>query len=90
MTTPQLEAELAEYKASFELRWKADMRAIERWRGNDPAKELILPDHADLCVWLLSEVDRLRAVLDKISLRAPSAVARAWAHDALYIEEKNG
>jgi hypothetical protein len=48
---------------SFDLRWKADMRAIERWQtekrlltGNDHS--LIWPDHADLVVWLLGQLER--------------------------------
>ena len=39
---------------TFELRHKADMRAIEMWRKEHPGKELVVPDHADLVVWLIS------------------------------------
>jgi len=46
-----------ELEATFDLRWKADMRAIQRWREAAPGRELTLPDHADLCVWLLEERD---------------------------------
>ena len=46
-----------ELEATFDLRWKADMRAIQRWREAAPGRELTLPDHADLCVWLLKERD---------------------------------
>ena len=45
-------------QASFDLRWKADMRAIKQWHESGGDK-LVWPDHADLCVWLLSENDRL-------------------------------
>lgn len=43
-----------EMRASADLRWKADMRAIERWHaaGNP---ELVWPDHTDLVVWLLEQ-----------------------------------
>lgn len=80
--------ELQEHQASFDLRWKADMRAIERWR-TEPAEKgwnislgieqdpetgerklkvglpadrsLTMPDHADLCVWLLKQWERADA-----------------------------
>ena len=52
--------ELAERDASFEVRWDADMRAIKRWRAERPVgRDLILPDHADLCVWLMFRVKYL-------------------------------
>ena len=56
---------IAELQASADLRWKADMRAIERWRAAHPDKELVWPDHADLCVWLMGELDALDAMVDK-------------------------
>lgn len=51
----ELETENAEYKASFDLRWKADMRAIKKWHdaGGD---KMMWPDHADLCVWLIDRI----------------------------------
>lgn len=51
-----IEDELTEMKATFDLRWKADQRAIKRWHdaGNDKA---IWPDHADLMVWLLERLE---------------------------------
>src|ERR1035437_7587040 len=33
-------------QATFDLRWKADMRAIKRWQAAHPGKELVWPDHA--------------------------------------------
>jgi hypothetical protein len=53
-------AEVEQLEASFRLRWKADMRAIKRWQEAHPGNKLTWPDHADLCVWLLEENDRLR------------------------------
>jgi hypothetical protein len=41
------------YQQTFDLRWKADMRAMSRWRKAHPGNELVWPDHADLVVWLL-------------------------------------
>lgn len=49
---------LEETENSFNLRWDADMRAIKRWREAHPGKELVLPDHADLVVWLLGELEK--------------------------------
>ena len=46
------EREIAEHEASFDLRWKASLRAIKRWQAAT-GKELTWPDHTDLCVWLL-------------------------------------
>lgn len=52
--------QIADLERTFDLRWKADMRAIERWRTDSPDKrELTLPDHADLVVWLLEKLDAL-------------------------------
>lgn len=66
-----------EMEQTFDLRWKADMRAIARWREANPGNELVMPDHADLVVWLMNEVtvltaerDRLREALDQISVYA--------------------
>ena len=62
-----LEAELSERDRSFDLRWNADMRAIERWRAERPAeRELTMPDHADLCVWLLEKLSTVESKLDAI------------------------
>lgn len=45
--------EVEEFQRTFDLRWDADMRAIKRWREAGEGRELTMPDHADLCVWLL-------------------------------------
>jgi hypothetical protein len=46
---------LEEYQRSFELRWRADQRAIKRWRQAHPGNDHIWPDCADLCVWLMDQ-----------------------------------
>jgi hypothetical protein len=46
-----------ELEAGFDLRWNADMRAVRRWREGNPGNELVLPDHADLVVWLLEQLE---------------------------------
>lgn len=55
--------EAAELNAVFRLRWKADMRAIKRWQEADAGRELVWPDHADLVVWLLEQLDSRPAAL---------------------------
>lgn len=52
-------AELDESRASFDLRWKADMRAIKRWQEAHPEAADIWPDHVDLVLWLMGERDAL-------------------------------
>jgi len=61
----QQSRELEESKASFDLRWKADQRAIKRWHdaGNDMSS---LPDHADLVVWLLERLTEAERERDEL------------------------
>lgn len=47
---------IEELQAGFDLRWKADMRAIKRWQ-EATGRELVWPDHADLVVWLLEQLE---------------------------------
>ena len=56
----ELREAIAEYKASFDLRWKADMRAIKMWQEAHPGQENVWPDHADLVIWLLEQLDAAR------------------------------
>lgn len=46
-----------EWQASFDLRWKADCRARERWQAAHPDQPLTWPDHADMCVWLMEQLE---------------------------------
>lgn len=50
-------ARVRELEATFDLRWKATMRAINRWQ-QATGKDMTWPDHADLCVWLLDQIDQ--------------------------------
>lgn len=75
-----LMAEVEERQQSFDLRWKADMRAIERWHdaSNPP---LVWPDHVDLCVWLLGENERISQRVRELEAReeeAKVALDIAW------------
>ena len=71
-TLRHLRAEVSELNELFDARWSADMRAIECWRKLNPGNDLVLPDHVNLCLWLMeertrlaAEVDRLRTALDE-------------------------
>lgn len=44
---------LADLEELFDLTWEADMRAVKRWREAHPGNELVMPDRADMVVWLL-------------------------------------
>ncbi len=55
-SAPKLKADLEDMQRTFDLRWKADMRAIKRWQAAHPGNELVWPDHADLVVWLLEQL----------------------------------
>lgn len=47
-----------EYEVSFDLRWKADTRARERWQIAHPDRPLTWPDHADMVIWLSEQWDK--------------------------------
>ena len=47
--------EAVDLQAGFDLRWRADMRAIKAWQDST-GRKLVWPDHADLCVWLMGEL----------------------------------
>ena len=55
----QIRRERDEYKFTFDLRWRADRRAVDRWRAAALDRDLIIPDHADLCVWLLAQLEAI-------------------------------
>lgn len=62
----ELESDIAEHKASFDLRWKADMRAIKRWQ-KATGRKLDWPDHADLCVWLMDTLTTQSALIETLT-----------------------
>jgi len=55
----KLHKELSDFQASFNLQWQAGQRAIKEWQRTHPGNDLVWPDQADLCVWLMEEVERL-------------------------------
>jgi hypothetical protein len=68
------EAERDDFQSSFELRWKADMRAIQLWQETHPGDDLVWPNHVDLVVWLLGERARLREAI----LAMDAGLSRLW------------
>ena len=56
------EADNTEYELTFDLQWKADMRAIQLWQDAHPGNERVWPDRANMVVWLMAELDRLAAI----------------------------
>jgi hypothetical protein len=52
--------ELEEYELVFDRRWDADMRAIKRWQ-KATGRKLTWPDHADMVVWLLGQLESAKA-----------------------------
>ena len=61
----EAQGEVDELQATFDLCWKANMRAIKRWQ-EATGRDDTWPDHADLCVWLMEQLDaqkRTREVL---------------------------
>lgn len=84
------EAELKRLRASFELRHRADMRAIKRWQ-KATGRTKIWPDHADLLVWLMEKNRRLEDALKTICELDASTVDAApdIAADALQYDQEN-
>jgi hypothetical protein len=50
-------AELRDMQQLFDLQWEADMRAVKRWREAHPGNDLVLPDRANMVVWLMEQHD---------------------------------
>lgn len=82
----RLREELTEYENVFNSTWEADMRAVRRWQAAHPGKDLVHPDHANLCFWLLAEIERKDAALQDIKQKAGThAVDRRVAESPLAV-----
>lgn len=54
----ELQERVEELESLFELRHKADLRGIAKWRAESPSeRELMWPDHGDMVAWLLKQLD---------------------------------
>jgi hypothetical protein len=62
--TASLTAQLADLQATFDLRWKADTRAIKQWQAAHPDKPLVWPDHVDLVLWLTAQLEQANELLE--------------------------
>ena len=58
---------IEQLEQTFDLRWSADMRAIEIWRKDNPGNELVMPDHTDLCVWCLNRIEELEFEVERLT-----------------------
>lgn len=78
-----LRRELAEYELSFDFNWRSRMEAIKRWQRAHPGKDLVWPDHTDLCVWLMEQFDQERERREKAEalLREVRKCITAWNID---------
>lgn len=75
-TLRHLRAEVSELNELFDARWSADMRAIECWRKLNPGNDLVLPDHVNLCLWLMEERTRLRAEVERLRAALEEIIKR--------------
>lgn len=44
-------------QSSCDVRRGADSRAMKLWHKAHPGNERVWPDHADLCVWLMEQLE---------------------------------
>lgn len=65
----KLKADNKEMGQSFDLRWAASRRATEMWQAANPGNDLVWPDHADLCVWLLGQLASAREMRKRLDRR---------------------
>jgi len=65
----EVEGERDELSLTFDLQWAAYQRAIQLWREKT-GEELVLPDRADLCLWLFAELTQARADLAEVTEKA--------------------
>jgi hypothetical protein len=61
-----LTAEVAEYEATFDAAWEADMRGVQMWREAHPGNDMVLPDRANFTSWILAEIVIQRAENEKL------------------------
>ena len=62
----RLTAEVAEYEATFDAAWEADMRGVQMWREAHPGNDMVLPDRKRFTAWILAEVVVQRVENEKL------------------------
>jgi hypothetical protein len=86
----ELGSEADDLQRTFDLRWAADMRAIKIWQAAGEGRELTWPDHADLVVFLLGQIESSRAEEREACARALQLFHDAWADAKEHPEETTG
>jgi hypothetical protein len=59
---PSTDTNEAELQFWFDMYQASDQMALAQWRTAHPASELMIPDHADLVIWLLDQLAGLNRV----------------------------
>lgn len=77
------EAALKEWEIRFDLYDEAARRATERWRAENPEeRELVMPDHAKLCQWLMAKWRQTEKELeDELDLTEEIVLTMDGYHD---------
>ena len=83
----ELRLQLIDREASFDLRWKADMRAVKRWQ-EATGKDMEWPDHVDLVIWLLERLDKIETAVGPCCEDAAGAVVEV--RSILGLNERTG
>jgi hypothetical protein len=52
----RLREERDDLRATFDVGWAANKRAVKMWQEAHPGNDLVWPDHADLVVWLMEQL----------------------------------
>ena len=60
------DAELAQANELFDATWRADCRAVDRWREASGRNSLEIPDRTDLVVWLLEQLEAAESRIAEI------------------------
>ena len=84
----QVSSDAATRDGEFDLRWKADLRAIHKWRDANPGNDLVMPDHCDLVIWLLERDAKAAARIT--ALEAENARMKAIASPTTFTELDDG
>lgn len=85
----EAEGELDELRHTFDLQWRASMRATRMWQEQTNQRS-IWPDSANLMMWLMSKLDQIRELCIKVanSEGAKNAEVLAEIYDTLQPERK--
>lgn len=59
-------ARISELKATFDMMWHAEARAIQKWEIAHPATKRTWPDRRRLTTWLIGRIEHLENILTRI------------------------